>query len=91
VPGRFAQVGGGVCGFEGAKVVGPGISQILSFPMILAKLSKIKLLLLLGLKFLSSLSEKLLVYFVYEKYIYICTLQKVRKRTPRETKTCTEM
>ena len=82
-------MGGGVWGFEGARVVGPGISQILSFHMILAKLSKIKLSLLIGLKFLSSLSENLLVFTLFMKKIYI--LQKVRKRTTRETKTCTEV
>jgi len=71
MPGSFAQVDGGVWGFEGARVVGPAISQILPFHMILAKLSKIKLLLLIGLKFLSSLSEKLLVWtLLVNEYIY---------------------
>jgi hypothetical protein len=70
VPGRFAQVGGGVWGFEGARVVGPGISQVLLSLMILTKLSKIKLLLLIDLKFLSSLSENLLVFILFTKYIY---------------------
>jgi hypothetical protein len=88
VPGSFAQVGGGVWGFEGARLVGPGLSQILPSHMILAKLYKIKLLLLISLKFLSSPSESCCYLpCLLKKNI----LQKVKKRTNSETKTCTEV
>lgn len=70
MPGSFAQVGGGVWGFEGARLVGPGLSQILPSHMILAKLYKIKLLLLISLKFLSSPSEKLLLFTLFIKNIF---------------------
>jgi hypothetical protein len=88
VPGSFAQVGGEVWGFEGARVVNLRISQILPFHMILAKLSKIKLLLLIGLKFLSSLSEKLFLFSFLIIYIYIA---KMERKGHIETKTCTEV
>ena len=53
--------------------MGPGIPQVLFSYMILAKLSKIKLLLLVGLKFLSGLSEMSLVLTLFtKKYIYLC-------------------
>ena len=86
--GQRCQVGGGVWGLEGARLVDPGISQILSFRIILAKLSKIKLLLLIDLKFLSSLAEKLLVFTLFIKKNI---LQKLKQSTNSETKTCTEV
>jgi hypothetical protein len=69
VPGNFAWVGGGVWGFEGARVVGPGISQILPFHMILANVSK-KTLVADRPKILKQSQKIYGIYLVYERKIF---------------------